>query len=62
MKLDPATVGRIRELLEQYRRELNESNYSMDTKAQRATHARNFVDWLAGEWDPGEYDGSLTPR
>ena len=34
----------------------------MDTKAQRATHARNFVDWLAGEWDPGEYDGSLTPR
>ena len=62
MKLDQPTIDQIRNLFRDFEKELDNSNYSMNSKAMRANYARRFVDWLADEYDPGKYDGSYRFR
>ncbi len=61
-KTDQAIIDRLKVLLNQYRSEILASNYSMNSKASRSEYARRFVDWIAGEYDPGAYDGSYGSR
>lgn len=61
-RLDEPTMARVRELFREFERDLEESNYSLNSKVARANHARRFVDWLAGDYDPRAYDGSYGSR
>ncbi len=62
MKLDQRTMGEVRDLFKEFEKEVEASNYSMNSKVSRVNYARRFVDWLAGDYDPAEYDGSYRSR
>ena len=61
-KTDRRTIEQLRELLPVYEQEINESNYVPAWQRQMIYISRKFVDWLADEFDPGEYDGSRVRR
>lgn len=62
MRVDQPTMENIRSLFREFQKELENSNYSLNSKASRVNYARRFVDWLAGDYDPNEYDGSYGAR
>ena len=60
-KLDAPTQARMEQLLEEFEDELARSNYSKNTKNVMTGYLRQFVRWLADDWSPLTYDGSMTP-
>jgi hypothetical protein len=56
-KIDPQTIARLRELLVEYEQEVKESNYAVNWQPQMVRVSRQFVDWLADEFDPADHPG-----
>ena len=61
-RIDRQTIEQLRELLSVYEQEIQESNYAPAWQRQMVYASRQFVDWLADEFDPAEYDGSRGRR
>ena len=55
-KLDRPAIAQLRELLAEYEQEIDASRYAPKWKPQQVGQARRFVDWLAGEFVPGEFE------
>ena len=60
-KVDVEVLEQIRERFKEYEREMRASNYSKTSKGQMINHADRFLRWLADQYSPLDYDGSLTP-
>ena len=57
-KLEGNTLARVQSLFERYEQEMLRSNYSTNPKSMRVGYVRHFVEWLAGKYSPGDYDGA----
>ena len=60
-RVDYRTLARMKALFGDFRREVEASKYSQNSKELRMAYVRNFIEWLEGIYSPGDYDGSLTP-
>ena len=56
-KIEEQTLTVIKELFVRYEKEILESKYSTNSKAQRVGYVRRFVDWLADQYSPADYEG-----
>lgn len=53
VKLDSETLGKVRDLLEGYEREVEATGLQPSSKRTYILHARHFVRWLDDDFDPG---------
>ncbi len=53
MKISPQTYKEVAEAFEKYETEVSKSNLEPQTKQTYLLHSKNFVRWLANEFEPG---------
>ena len=60
-RVDDKTLKEIQGLQKEYEELLLQSNYTKGSQEIRRAYGRQFISWLASEWSPLDYDGSLSP-
>ena len=56
-KVDKSILDMVQDLFDRYEQEMRESNYTQESKRVRIAYTRQFVQWLAGEYSPGDFEG-----
>ena len=54
-KLNNDVLKHIQGLFQRYEQEILRSEYSTNSKSSRVKGARDFVNWLSGQYSPGDY-------